>query len=813
MTANRSLLSFLHGLRMREIMRALIALWLGIVLLGAAPAQALETVVVKLRWLHQFQFAGHYAALHLGYYRDAGLHVILGEGGPGADPVSEVLAGHADFGIGTSSLVIDYLKGKPVLMLGPVFQHSPNVLIVRGRDQRPVDLALAKDAKIALMGGNQDIELTAMFLDEGIALDKLHFVPDGRHLDDFINGRIAALNAYTSNEPYQLDQLGIDYTVLSPHNYGMDFYGDVLFTRRALAEEKPALVAAFRAATLRGWQYALDHQSEIIDLIQARYNSQQKTRDHLAFEAREIHRLINPEIIQLGHNNPGRWQHITQTYQRFDLVQADQPLEGFFYQPDPKADFAWLYRMLATAIGVLIVVLGIATYIHRKNHQLKAALAASDEARNALRVSEERHRLLADNASDVIWTMDLDGRNTYISPSVERMRGYTVAEARQQTLHEALTPASAQIAQAGLYRALEAIEAKKRIPDFRAELEQPCKQGGTVWTEVSFSGIENDAGEFVSFLGVTRDISERKRTELDLRIAAIAFESKDSMIVIENNKVILRVNAAFTQITGYEAQEAIGKTPRILRSDRHDEDFYASIWETVAQTGAWHGEIWHKRKNGQVYPEQATLTAVKGSDAQVTHYVGVMQDITERKQLEEEVRQLAFFDTLTQLPNRRLFNDRLSQSLARAKREQASLALMFIDLDKFKPINDTHGHEAGDLVLQAVAKRIESCLRASDTAARVGGDEFLVLLPDLQTSAHAVAVAEKIRVALEQPFVTPSGVTLPASASIGIAIFPAHAQTEQDLMRLGDRAMYEAKNAGGNSVQIGVLLAEPDGHG
>jgi diguanylate cyclase (GGDEF)-like protein/PAS domain S-box-containing protein len=794
---------------MVQIMRALVALLLGTVLLGAWPAQARETVVLQLRWMHQFQFAGYYAALHQGYYLDAGLNVVIGEGGPGADPVGDVLAGRADFGIGTSSLVIDYLKGKPVLMLGPVFQHSPNALIVRGRDQRPVDLALAKDARIAMMGGDQDIELKAMFLDEGIPLEKLNFVPDERHLDDFIAGRIAAVNAYTSNEPYQLDQLGIAYTVLSPHSYGMDFYGDVLFTRRALAADKPAMVTAFRAATLRGWQYALDHPSEIIDLILARYNSQQKTREHLAFEAREIHRLINPTIIQLGHNNPGRWQHITQTYRRFDLVQADQPLEGFFYQSDPKADLAWLYRMLATALGVLIVVLGIATYIHRKNRQLQTALAASDEARNALRVSEERHRLLADNASDVIWTMDLNGRNTYISPSVERMRGYTVAEALQQTLHEALTSASAQIAQAGLDRALEAIKAKKRIPDFRAELEQPCKQGGTVWTEVSFSGIQNQTGEFVNFLGVTRDISERKRAELDLHIAAVAFESQDSMIVTDSNKVILRVNAAFTQITGYEAQDAVGKTPRILRSDRHDENFYASIWEAVAQTGAWQGEIWHRRKDGQVYPEQASLTSIKGSGAQVTHYVGVMRDITERKELEEEVKQLAFFDTLTQLPNRRLFNDRLSQSLARAKREQASLALMFIDLDKFKPINDIYGHETGDMVLQTIATRIESCLRSSDTAARVGGDEFLVLLPDLQTSANALAVAEKIRLALEQPFVTPGGVTLKASSSIGIAIFPDHAQTEQDLMRLGDRAMYEAKNAGGNFVQMCVLLAEP----
>jgi diguanylate cyclase (GGDEF)-like protein/PAS domain S-box-containing protein len=463
-------------------------------------------------------------------------------------------------------------------------------------------------------------------------------------------------------------------------------------------------------------------------------------------------------------------------------------------------DWTRVYVLLA----LLTLAILIALYILNKNRQLQAALAASQEARNALRVSEQRHRLLADNASDVIWTMDVKGRNTYVSPSVERLRGYTVAEAMQQTLNEALTPESAKIAQAGMSRALAAIQAKQPVPNFRAELEQPCKQGGTLWTEVNLSAMQNEAGEFVNFLGVSRDISERKLAELELHIAAIAFESQDGMIVTDAQSKILRVNDAFTQISGYAAEEVIGKTPRILQSGRHDASFYASMWTAISTAGVWHGEIWSRRKDGEVYPEQITITAIKDRTEQVTHYVAVLRDITERKRLENEVSQLAFFDTLTQLPNRRLFNDRLGQSLTRAQREKSSLALMFIDLDKFKPINDSYGHETGDWMLQTVARRIESSLRASDTAARVGGDEFLVLLPDLQSNDDALAVAEKIRKALEQPVITLSGVTLLASASIGIAIYPDQAQTTEDLLRLGDRAMYEAKNAGGNFVKLYV---------
>ena len=462
-----------------------------------------------------------------------------------------------------------------------------------------------------------------------------------------------------------------------------------------------------------------------------------------------------------------------------------------------------------TRVYVLLGLLAVATllvaYIWRNNRQLQLALRASQEARSALHVSEERHRLLADNASDVIWTMDFTGRLTYVSPSVQRLRGYSVAEVMQQSIDQSFMPASAKIAREGLAQLIEARQVHEQMIDFRAELEQLCKGGGTVWTEVTVTGIRNAAGEFVSLLGVTRDISERRRAEVDLRIAAIAFESQDGMFVTDDKTTILRVNRALTQIIGYTAEELIGKTPRLFQSGRQDAVFYAALWASIEQTGAWSGEIWNKRKNGGVYPQQVTITAVKGPDGQVTHFVATLHDITARKRLEQEVEQLAFFDPLTRLPNRRLFTDRFSQALARAKREQSRMALMFIDLDKFKPINDEYGHEAGDFVLQEVARRIESCLRSSDSAARVGGDEFLVLLQDIQTSGDALGVAEKICAELARPLNHPQQLPLQVSSSIGIAIYPEHGNTEQDLMRLGDSAMYRAKNEGGNMVRMATL--------
>ncbi len=292
----------------------------------------------------------------------------------------------------------------------------------------------------------------------------------------------------------------------------------------------------------------------------------------------------------------------------------------------------------------------------------------------------------------------------------------------------------------------------------------------------------------------------------DLRIAAVAFESQESMMITDADTVILRVNQAFTETTGYTSEEAVGQTPRLFKSGRHNADFYRAMWVTIQRTGAWQGEIWNRRKNGEVYPGLRSISAVKTGDGVVTHYIGTLIDLTERKAAEEQIENLAFYDPLTHLPNRRLLLDRLHQAFAFSARSGREGALLFIDLDNFKDINDTLGHDIGDLLLQQTAQRLESCLRESDTVARLGGDEFVVMLEDLseqplEAAKQTQAVGEKIRATLNQPYQLATH-KYHSTASIGATLFNDHHQSEEELLKRADIAMYQAKKAGRNILRF-----------
>ncbi len=289
-------------------------------------------------------------------------------------------------------------------------------------------------------------------------------------------------------------------------------------------------------------------------------------------------------------------------------------------------------------------------------------------------------------------------------------------------------------------------------------------------------------------------------SEQSMKLATAIYQSNaDAIVVTDKDNLITDVNPAFTRITGYAREEVIGKNPRLMQSGRHDVQFYRAMWHAIMNVGHWHGEIWDKRKNGELYAKEVNILALRREDGSVYCHVAQFSDITEKKHKDELIHWQANYDPLTNLPNRRLFNDRLGQAIKLAHRTSLPLALFFIDLDYFKEINDKLGHANGDALLMEVARRISSCVREADTVARLGGDEFTVILPEFGDVSQTRRIAEQIVEKMSEPFYFVSieeGQHI--SASIGIALYPDDAQDLNSLLKCADKAMYAAKAAGRN---------------
>jgi len=339
----------------------------------------------------------------------------------------------------------------------------------------------------------------------------------------------------------------------------------------------------------------------------------------------------------------------------------------------------------------------------------------------------------------------------------------------------------------------------------QVEAEMRRQDGTRIW--IMMTGRPLDATAVLDgSIWVYTDITERRLAESEQRIAAAAFESQEGMMITDTRGVILRVNRAFTETTGYSAEEAVGQTPQLLHSGRHDADFYRGMWDEINRTGGWRGEVWDRRKNGEIYPKWLIIAAVKGDDGVVSHYIGTHFDLTERKKAEERINQLAFFDQLTGLPNRTLLHDRLKQAMTVSTRSGSYGALLFIDLDNFKTLNDTLGHDMGDLLLKQVAQRLTTCVRDGDTVARLGGDEFVVALTSLSTNEQDAAtsteaIADKILVVLNQIYKL-GDIAHPSTASVGATLFRGQLATIDDLMKQADLAMYKSKESGRNAVHF-----------
>lgn len=422
-----------------------------------------------------------------------------------------------------------------------------------------------------------------------------------------------------------------------------------------------------------------------------------------------------------------------------------------------------------------------------------------------------------ENAGRAIILTDIAGVIFYFNQMAQRMLGYAwdevVYRATPMLFHlpEEVEQRARQLSdelQRPIAPGFETFVAGlSRRPHEDGEWTYVRKDGAQVPVSLSVSALHDEQGVVCGYLGIAADISVRRAMEEELRIAAIAFASQAAIMVTDARQRILRVNPAFSRLTGYTAEEAIGQTPQLLKSGRQDKAFYEAMWLALNETGHWQGEIWNRRKSGEIFPEFLTISAVRDERGQTTHFVSTFSDITNLKDAESEIHHLAFYDPLTALPNRRLLLNRIDKACAAGKRSGQYGALLIIDIDHFKMLNDTLGHDYGDQLLVEVAKRLVDCIREGDTAARQGGDEFVVMLEELGGEAEnagiqAETVAEKIRAELGCRYLLNGETEYVRSASIGISLFRGQEKSADVLLKQADIALYKAKDAGRNTIRF-----------
>ncbi len=486
---------------MQKLATLLSALALALLSGGQAGAQG-ERVVLQLKWQHQFQFAGYYAAVANGYYRDAGLEVELREAVPGKDPVEEVLSGRAHFGVGTSELVLLRAQGKPVVVLAAIYQHSPLVLLARAEGGVG---SLPDLHDKPLMIEPQSAELFAYFRNEGVDPKRLQVVHHTFRVDDLLEGRVAAMSAYATDEPFVFRQRGIATMTFTPRAGGIDFYGDNLFTTEEELRRNPARVRAFRAASLRGWEHALAQPEAVVDLIRANYPTT-KTREHLLYEAAETAKLMHPGLIEVGHMNMGRWQHIVNTYAEFGMLARRFPLEGFLFDVTDRPDLRWLYWTLAGVTALAVAGFGWLLPLLRLNRRLQA--------------SERQFRGVAENAPfPVAITEPETSTVLFVNRRTVELFGHDESElVGERAVNFYDDPRDRE-------RLLEALRAGNGVTS-GIDLRLHTRAGRKIWASVAAGMIEFDGK--AALLIAFHDITERRAMEDELRRAKASAEAADA---------------------------------------------------------------------------------------------------------------------------------------------------------------------------------------------------------------------------------------------------------------------------------------------
>lgn len=417
-----------------------------------------------------------------------------------------------------------------------------------------------------------------------------------------------------------------------------------------------------------------------------------------------------------------------------------------------------------------------------------------DKERENLRFKELT--LAVEQSPVAIVMTDSEGLITYANPSFFETSGYSSDEVLGKN------PRLLQSGETEQEDYVELWESITHGETWTGELKNRRKDGSVYWDKTVISPVSSSDGKVTHYISVKEDVTEYKKTEERMRVATTVFDAaSEAIMVTDLDGVITMVNPAFYEITGYRPEEVLGQSPKVLNSGHHDEAFYQQMFADLKENDRWEGEIWNRRKSGEVYPQWQTIAMVRDEDGEPLEFIALFSDITKRKEKEDEMRFRANYDALTCLPNRSLFSERLAQAINLASRDNKMLALLYLDLDGFKPVNDQYGHLAGDNVLQEVALRLKATIRESDCVARIGGDEFVLFLTGLDHKNDAAIVASKIIESVGNPIVI-EGHVVSLGVSVGIALYPSQSQSPEKLVKFADLAMYQAKKAGKNCYRI-----------
>ncbi|MCK5516453.1 MAG: ABC transporter substrate-binding protein [Desulfobulbaceae bacterium] len=627
----------------------------------AQATKAPEKVSIQFKWFHQFQFAGYYAALEKGFYAEEGLDVELIERDPSIGHIDQVLNGKSEYGVADAGLVLYRQQGKPVVLIAQIFQHSPLALLARQDSGIRTPCDLVGKTIMADMMNNSDAPVYGMLLKTLGSLDKVNVVPHTYRNEDLLEGKVDSMDSYLTDQPFWFNKRGVNINIIDPRDYGVDFYGDNLFTTEAEIRDHPTRVDKIIRATKRGWRYALRHQEEIVDLILEKYDNRDLDREHLLFESLQTKNVILPDVVELGSYEPSRFSKMAEIYTLLGFAESSKVDEQFYYQSvksqiDLTTDeLLWLktHRKIRLAIknswlGItvkfgtdlktilkwsapfLLAIIIVIVFVVTWNRKLSCDVAKRKLAEEGLR----KLTRAVENGPMAIIITDLQGTIEYVNPKFTHMTGFESGEAIG---HNPRIFSSGQHPQEFYKEVWKTILAGK---EWHGEFLNKAKTGELQWQSALIAPIIDENKEVTHFVSIQEDVTEKNMVAKELQKLSWAIEhSPVSVVITDLEGTIEYVNPCFCKTSGYTQEEAIGQNPQILNSGKHSPEFFKELWDTIKSGQVWNGEIANKRKNGTIYWENSTISPILDETGQIISFEAVKEDITERKRLRTEMRQ------------------------------------------------------------------------------------------------------------------------------------------------------------------------------